>query len=54
MLIKIVNKLNALNEFAKVVADDVVNIKDGGHFNSESGYGERFEKLLEIILKDEV
>ena len=46
-------KLNALNEFAKVVADDVVNIKDGGHFNLESGYGEKFEKLLEIILCEE-
>ena len=53
MLIKIVNKLSALKEFADAVADDVVNIKDGGHFNLESGYGERFEKLLEIILCEE-
>lgn len=42
-------KFNALLNFAEVVADKVINIKDGGHFNSDSGYGEKFEKLLELI-----
>ena len=42
-------KFDALCNFANIIADEVVNIKDGGHFNSDSGYGEKFEKILEYI-----
>ena len=41
--------LSALKEFAATIANNTINIKDGGHFNSDSGYGERFEYLLKII-----
>lgn len=42
-------KLDALNQFANTISDQTINIKDGGHFNADSGYGEKFEKLLDII-----
>lgn len=31
------------------IADKTINIKDGGHFNTNSGYGEKFEELLKEI-----
>ena len=40
-------KLEALKDFSKI-ADKVINIKDGGHFNEDSGYL-KFERLLEEI-----
>ena len=42
-------KFNALKEFADVVANRTINIKDGGHFNSDSGYGEKFEEILNLV-----
>jgi len=42
-------KLNALKDFAEKISNKTLNIKDGGHFNADSGYGEKFEKLLEEI-----
>ncbi|MBE7076532.1 MAG: hypothetical protein E7374_01425 [Clostridiales bacterium] len=42
-------KLTALNDFANSVANKIINIKDGGHFNTESGYGFKFEELLNLI-----
>ena len=41
-------KLPALKEFADTIADKTINIKNGGHFNTDSGYT-TFEKLLELI-----
>ena len=42
-------KLKFLKDFANEIADEKINIKDGGHFNSESGYGEKFEELLKFL-----
>ncbi len=42
-------KLKDLEDFANILADKIINIKDGGHFNADSGYGEKFEKLLKEI-----
>ena len=42
-------KLSALLSFANEIADKIINIKDGGHFNADSGYGEKFEELLKLI-----
>ena len=42
-------KLSALKKFAKTIADKTIDIKDGGHFNADSGYGEKFEELLKLI-----
>ena len=42
-------QLSALQEFANSIATNVINIKDGGHFNSDSGYGIKFEELLKWI-----
>lgn len=42
-------KLADLKSFASLVANKTINIKDGGHFNADSGYGEKFEKLLDLI-----
>lgn len=42
-------KLNALKSFADDIATTQVDIKDGGHFNTESGYGEKFEELLKYV-----
>lgn len=42
-------KLKDLQEFANTIADKTINIKDGGHFNADSGYGEKFEALLREI-----
>lgn len=42
-------KLKDLEDFANTLADKTIDIKDGGHFNADSGYGEKFEKLLEEI-----
>ena len=42
-------KLHALKDFAEKISDKTLNIKDGGHFNADSGYGEKFETLLETI-----
>lgn len=44
-------KLNFLTTFANDIKAEVVNIKDGGHFNTDSGYT-KFEKLLELIKKN--
>ncbi len=44
-------KYDYLIGFAKDISAEVLNIKDGGHFNTDSGYT-KFEKLLEIIKKD--
>lgn len=44
-------KLKDLRDFADTIADETLNIKDGGHFNADSGYGEKFEKLLNLIIK---
>ena len=41
-------KLHALKDFAQQLAVKIINIKDGGHFNADSGYGEKFEQLLEL------
>lgn len=41
--------LSALKEFSSKLANNTINIKDGGHFNADSGYGEKFEELLKII-----
>ena len=40
---------SALKEFADIIGDKVINIKDGGHFNADSGYGVKFEELLKLI-----
>lgn len=45
-------KLKDLQCFAKTIADDVIDIKNGGHFNADSGYGEKFEELLNLINKE--
>ena len=45
-------KLNYLTEFAKNIDAKVLNIKNGGHFNTESGYT-KFVKLLSLIKKYE-
>ena len=37
-----------VKEFAEKIADEVINIKAGGHFNADSGYGKKFDKLLTI------
>ena len=42
-------KLSALTGFAKNIANKEVNIKDGGHFNADSGYGEKFEEILKYV-----
>ena len=42
-------KLKDLQNFARTIADKTINIKDGGHFNANSGYGEKFEELLKEI-----
>ena len=42
-------KLSALQEFANTIANQTINIKDGGHFNADSGYGVKFEELLKLI-----
>ena len=42
-------KLSALKGFAQTIADETIDIKDGGHFNADSGYGEKFDKLYELI-----
>ena len=41
--------LETLKDFAEKISALTINIKDGGHFNSDSGYGEKFEELLKII-----
>lgn len=45
-------KLDYLNEFAHGIDAKIVNIKDGGHFNTDSGYT-TFERLLDLIKKTE-
>ena len=40
----IVNK-----QFANTIANQTINIKDGGHFKADSGYGVKFEELLKLI-----
>lgn len=42
-------KLSSLKDFANEIADKTINIKYGGHFNSDSGYGEKFEELINLI-----
>lgn len=42
-------KLFALKDFADAIANKTINIKDGGHFNSDSGYGVEFKELLNLI-----
>ncbi len=42
-------KLSALEAFANSIANEIINIKNGGHFNSDSGYGTKFEELLNLI-----
>ena len=42
-------KLKDLQNFATTIANKTINIKDGGHFNANSGYGEKFEELLKEI-----
>jgi predicted alpha/beta hydrolase family esterase len=42
-------KFSALKDFSNKIADNTINIGDGGHFNADSGYGEKFEELLKII-----
>ena len=41
--------LSALQQFANTIANQTINIKDGGHFNADSGYGVKFEELLRLI-----
>ena len=38
-----------LDMFARCLSNKKIIIKGGGHFNSDSGYGERFDELLKII-----
>lgn len=42
-------KLSTLKDFSNKIADKTIKIKNGGHFNADSGYGEKFEELLKII-----
>lgn len=42
-------KLSALQQFANTISNKTINIKDGGHFNDDSGYGSKFEELLKLI-----
>ena len=42
-------KIEALKDFSKQISDKTINIKNGGHFNTDSGYGEKFESLLDLI-----
>ncbi len=39
---------NALNDFAEKLDAKIVNIKNGGHFNKDSGYCEFYEILEEL------
>ena len=39
----------ALKSFSSSIADKIINIKDGGHFNADSGYGEKFVEILNSI-----
>ena len=39
----------ALKEFADTISNQTTNIKNGGHFNADSGYGEKFEELLKLV-----
>ena len=41
--------LETLESFTNAIADKTINIEDGGHFNSDSGYKEKFEELLKYI-----
>ena len=42
-------KISALKDFAKAIANKTINIKNGGHFNADSGYGVKFDELLKLI-----
>lgn len=39
----------ALNNFANELNAKIINILSGGHFNTNSSYGEKFEELLKEI-----
>lgn len=39
----------ALNDFANELNAKTINVLGGGHFNADSGYGEKFEELLKEI-----
>mgnify|MGYP001624117406 FL=1 len=39
----------ALNDFAKELNAKTINILGGGHFNANSGYGEKFEEILKYV-----
>ena len=41
-----------LEMFARCLADKVKIINGGGHFNSDSGHGEKFEELLSFISEE--
>ncbi len=41
--------LSALKHFEKQIANISINIKNGGHFNTDSGYGKGFKELLMFI-----
>ncbi|MBQ3047626.1 MAG: alpha/beta hydrolase [Clostridia bacterium] len=41
--------LSVLKNFANTISTKIINIKSGGHFNDESGYGEKFEEVLNIV-----
>ena len=38
-----------LDMFARCLATKTIKINGAGHFNADSGYGEKFEKLLEFV-----
>ena len=39
----------ALNDFAKELNAKTINILGGGHFNANSGYGEKFKEILKYV-----
>lgn len=39
----------ALNDFANKLNAKTINILVGGHFNADSGYGEKFEEILKYV-----
>lgn len=39
-----------LDMFARCIAEKSIIIENGGHFNADSGYGEKFDKILEYVI----
>ena len=44
-------KYSSLTNFANKIADEIIDLRKGGHFNTDSGYGKKFEDLLYYATK---